>query len=108
MQEQELRDDNNSEPAGSIKSTDFNLQFLEYDSEDDDEPKIQEQENNDNNNQEEEANNKIERENNSEEEEENENKNRNSNFACAYCGLSSETHLAQCLECKKCGFVMAN
>ena len=97
MQEQELKDDNNSE-TGSIKSTDFNLQFLDYDSEDDDEPKIQEE---NNNNQEEEANNKIEKENNSEEEEENENKNRNSNFACAYCGLSSETHLVKCLECKK-------
>ena len=100
MQEQkneETKDDNNSE-TGSIKSTDFNLQFLEYDSDDDDEPKIQQQ---DDNNQEEEINNKMEKENNSEEEEEDDNKNRNSNFACAYCGLSSETHLAQCLECKK-------
>ena len=60
MQEQELKDDNNSE-TGSIKSTDFNLQFLDYDSEDDDEPKIQEE---NNNNPEEEANNKIEKENN--------------------------------------------
>ena len=97
MQQQEIKDDNNSE-AGSIKSTDFNLQFLEYDSEDDDEPKIQDQENNNNNGEEE--NNKIEKENiNSEEEEEIENK--NSNYSCAYCGLSSETHLAKCLECKK-------
>ena len=98
-QKEEIKDDNNSD-AGSIKSKDFNLQFLEYDSEDEDEPKIPEEENNDNNNQEEVIN-KIEKENNSDEEEENENKNRNSNFSCAYCGLSSETHLAQCLECKK-------
>ena len=103
MEEQkneEMKEDNNSE-TGSIKSTDFNLQFLEYDSDDDDEPKIQNQENNNNdNNNQEEVINKVEKEN-SEEEEEDDNKNRNSNFSCAYCGLSSETHLAQCLECKK-------
>ena len=106
MQDQkneEMKDDNNSE-NGSIKSSDFNLQFLEYDTDEEDEPKLQDQDQDqdqDNNNQEEEINNKIEKENNSEEEEENENKNRNSNYACSYCGLSSETHLAQCLECKK-------
>ena len=93
-------DDNNSE-TGSIKSTDFNLQFLEYDSDDDDEPKIQNEDQDDNKKEEEEIHNKIEKENNSEEDEVNGNNSRNSNFACAYCGLSSETHLAQCLECKK-------
>ena len=94
-------DDNNSE-TGSIKSTDFNLQFLEYDSDDDDEPKIQNEDQDDNKKEEEEEiHNKIEKENNSEEDEVNGNNSRNSNFACAYCGLSSETHLAQCLECKK-------
>ena len=42
-----------------------------------------------------------EKENNSEEEEV-EYKNRgNNNLHCAYCGLSSEAHLAQCFECKK-------
>ncbi len=95
-------DDNNSE-TGSIKSTDFNLQFLEYDSDDDDEPKLQDKDQDDNKKEEEEEeiHNKIEKENNSEEDEINGNNSRNSNFACAYCGLSSETHLAQCLECKK-------
>ena len=102
MQEQKIEDnkEDNSE-TGSIKSTDFNLQFLEYDSDEDDEPKLKEQENEQRNENENEEINKIERENNSEEEEDDDNKNRNSNFACAYCGLSSEAHLAQCLECKK-------
>ena len=97
------KEDNNSE-EGSIKSKDFNLQFLEYDSDDDDEPKIQDQDQekkeDENNNQAEEIN-KVEKENNSEDEEEDENQNRNSIYSCAYCGLSSESHLAQCLECKK-------
>ena len=99
---EEMNNDNNNSDSESIKSKDFNLQFLEYDSDEEEEPKIPEEENNINNNQGEEViTNKIEKENNSEEEEEDENKNRSSKFSCAYCGLSSETHLAQCLECKK-------
>lgn len=44
--------------------------------------------------------NQEEKENNSDEEVENK-KRGNNILHCAYCGLSSETHLAQCLECKK-------
>ena len=47
---EEMNNENNSD-TGSIKSKDFNLQFLEYDSDDDEEPKLPEQENNTNNNQ---------------------------------------------------------
>ena len=40
---EENKEDNSE--TGSIKSTDFNLQFLEYDLDVDDEPKIKDQEN---------------------------------------------------------------
>jgi regulator of nonsense transcripts 1 len=101
----EEKDDNNSE-EGSIKSTDskLGLQFLKYDSDEENSPPIQSQ--TDELEQKEESN--IEekeqtiptqaKDENSDEEDENKNHN---NLHCAYCGLSSEAHLAQCLECKK-------
>ena len=108
------QDDSNDEKnddTESIKSTDskIGLGFLEYDSDDDiplesqnveEEQKAEVEDNGNmeqNKNQEEE--NKSEQE---EEEVEEENKKRGSNnLHCAYCGLSSEAHLAQCFECKK-------
>ena len=103
--------DENNEDSESIKSTDskLNLKFLEYDSDDDisppnhsqkgeDEPKVEEGEIGDID----QNPSNQEKENNSEQEEEEENKKRgNNNLHCAYCGLSSESHLAQCFECKK-------
>ena len=100
------KDDNNSE-EGSIKSTDSKLglqQFLKYDSDEENSPPIQSQteeiEQKEESNIEEEKEHTIptQKENNSDEEDENVNHN---NLHCAYCGLSSEAHLAQCLECKK-------
>ena len=99
------KDDNNSE-EGSIKSTDskLGLQFLKYDSDEENSPPIQSQteeiEQKEESNIEEEKEHTIptQKENNSDEEDENVNHN---NLHCAYCGLSSEAHLAQCLECKK-------
>jgi len=102
----EEKDDNNSE-SGSIKSTDpkLGLQFLKYDSDEENSPQMQSQ--TDEIDQKDESNMEEKeqtiptqaRDENSDEEKE-ENKNHN-NLHCAYCGLSSEAHLAQCLECKK-------
>ena len=89
MEEKEEKEENSE--TGSLKSKDFGLNFLKYDSE---------EENEENNKANDESLNKIEKENNSEEEEEEE-ENKKSIYSCAYCGLSSESHLAQCLECKK-------
>ena len=106
--DEEGKDDNNSD-SDSIKSTDpkLGLQFLQYDSDEDNTPPMESQPGEEQSKPEEETENKEEtqinqeKENNSEDEE-GENKNRGNNILhCAYCGLSSEAHLAQCLECKK-------
>ena len=105
----EIKEDNNSDSV-SIKSTDskLGLGFLEYGSEEENSPPLQSQtgeevtkvEESGLGDMDQNAENQEEKENNSDEEVENK-KRGNNILHCAYCGLSSETHLAQCLECKK-------
>ena len=105
----EIKEDNNSDSV-SIKSTDskLGLGFLEYGSEEENSPPLQSQtgeevtkiEESGVGDMDQNSENQEEKENNSDEEVENK-KRGNNILHCAYCGLSSETHLAQCLECKK-------
>ena len=97
--ENDKNNDNNSE-TGSIKSKDFNLAFLEYDSDEDyDEAKMEDPAENNQPNQNPTTNNNDEDL--SDDENNNGNKSDNITMSCSYCGLTNASHLAQCKECKK-------
>ena len=97
MDEQNDKNNDNNSETGSIKSKDFNLAFLEYDSDDDCEDSKTPDTTRNN-----QTSNSLPIDNDEDNlSEDGDSKTNKTAMSCSYCGLTNASHLAQCKECKK-------